>query len=139
MWPITYNLTNINNVAKQTWELIKQSNATCATLNGNLGAGKTTLVKAIGQLIGIQNNISSPTYSIINQYTGNGFSLYHLDLYRLNSVNEAIDAGVEEVLYSGNFCFIEWPDVISSILPASTLHFNINIVSQESRIINYTL
>ena len=137
MWPIQYNLTNINNVASQVWQLTKQAGATCITLNGNLGSGKTTLVKAIGKLLQINTNITSPTYSIINEYIGKDFVINHLDLYRIKTEQEAIDAGVEEVIYNEGLSFIEWPLIIKNILPETSLHFYINIINNTTRSINY--
>ena len=137
MWPIQYNLNTIINVASQVWQLTKQAGATCVTLNGNLGAGKTTLVQAIGKLLQINTNITSPTYSIINEYVGKDFTVNHLDLYRLKTEQEAIDAGVEEVIYSEGLCFIEWPLIIKNILPETCLHFYIDIINNTTRSINY--
>lgn len=85
-------------------------------LNGELGAGKTTLVKALAKQYGIDET-SSPTFSLINEYRGaKGDKIYHIDLYRLQSLDEAMDIGIEDYLYSGNRCWIEWPDVIMPLV-----------------------
>jgi len=86
-------------------------------LSGELGAGKTTLIQAFGDVLGIEDSIVSPTYSIINEYVSEKGTIYHMDLYRLNSLDEAFNIGIEDYLYSGNYIFIEWPDVIDSIIP----------------------
>lgn len=100
---------------------------------GNLGAGKTTLIKLICEKLNVVDTISSPTYPIINEYnTIDNRIIYHIDLYRLKSIEEALNIGIEEYLYSGNLCFIEWPDNFKSILP--TTHFNVKITKfDESR------
>lgn len=102
---------------------------------GNLGAGKTTLIKLICEKLNVVDTISSPTYPIINEYnTIDNRIIYHIDLYRLKSIEEALNIGIEEYLYSGNLCFIEWPDNFKSILP--TTHFNVKITKfDESRTI----
>lgn len=102
---------------------------------GNLGAGKTTLIKLICEKLNVADTISSPTYPIINEYnTIDNRIIYHIDLYRLKSIEEALNIGIEEYLYSGNLCFIEWPDNFKSLLP--TTHFNVKITKfDESRTI----
>ncbi|MFN8295887.1 MAG: tRNA (adenosine(37)-N6)-threonylcarbamoyltransferase complex ATPase subunit type 1 TsaE [Chitinophagales bacterium] len=102
---------------------------------GNLGAGKTTLIKLICEKLNVVDTISSPTYPIINEYnTIDNRIIYHIDLYRLKSIEEALNIGIEEYLYSGNLCLIEWPDNFKSILPAT--HFNVKITKfDESRTI----
>jgi tRNA threonylcarbamoyladenosine biosynthesis protein TsaE len=86
-------------------------------LTGELGAGKTALVKALCQCLGAEDDVSSPTFSLVNEYRdGSGHPIYHLDLYRLNTVDEAIQIGVEEYLHSGAWCFIEWPDLILPLI-----------------------
>ena len=97
---------------------------------GDLGAGKTTLIKLICEKLNVVDTISSPTYPIINEYnTIDSRIIYHIDLYRLKSIEEALNIGIEEYLYSGNLCFIEWPDNFKSILP--TTHFNVKITKFE--------
>lgn len=84
---------------------------------GDLGAGKTTLIKAFGACLDVQDSIVSPTYSIINEYDGKHGLMYHMDLYRLNSLEEAFNIGIEDYLHSDHYIFIEWPELIESILP----------------------
>jgi len=96
-------------------------------LIGDLGAGKTTFTKYFTQLIDSEDNASSPTYSVINEYKLKEGLAYHIDLYRLNSLQEAMDIGIEDYFYSGAYCFIEWPELIKPILPNEhhTLEFHI--------------
>jgi len=98
------------------------------------GAGKTTFIHALCEVMGVKGTISSPTFSIINQYTAaNGNSIYHMDLYRLKDENEAINAGVEDCLYSGNICLVEWPEKAPGIFPDGTLHVNITMLDTNTR------
>jgi len=102
--------------------------------HGEMGAGKTTFIHALCEVMGVKGTISSPTFSIINQYTAaNGNSIYHMDLYRLKDENEAINAGVEDCLYSGNICLVEWPEKAPGIFPDGTLHINITMLDTNTR------
>lgn len=87
-------------------------------LYGQMGAGKTTLVHAICEALGVHDAVGSPTFSIINEYACNGGSVFHIDCYRLRNEAEAVDAGVEDCLFSGEWCFVEWPEKIPNLLPA---------------------
>ena len=87
---------------------------------GDMGAGKTTLIKALCRAVGVVSTVQSPTFSIVNEYTTHeGHSVYHFDCYRLRNEAEALDIGVEEYFDSGNYCFIEWPERITSLWPAT--------------------
>lgn len=88
------------------------------TFAGQLGAGKTTLIKALSFCLGYRGEVTSPTFSLINEYPIEGKMVYHMDLYRLKDVNEALDIGIEEYLYSGHYCFIEWPQIVKSLMDA---------------------
>ncbi|HLG04240.1 MAG TPA: tRNA (adenosine(37)-N6)-threonylcarbamoyltransferase complex ATPase subunit type 1 TsaE [Bacteroidia bacterium] len=91
--------------------------------HGELGAGKTTFIKTICQSLGVKETMSSPTFSLVNEYHDrDGKAIYHLDLYRIKSTGEALDLGIEEYLYSGNYCFIEWPERAQELLPENTVH-----------------
>lgn len=99
---------------------------------GEMGAGKTTLIKALGKAIGITDTIQSPTYSLVNEYDSpQAGKVYHFDLYRLKSEIEALDFGIEEYLDSGNFCWIEWAERIPSLLPAQRLLIQIEVQEQN--------
>ena len=120
-------------------ELLRESKGIKVWLfEGDLGAGKTTLIKAIGHALGVKENMSSPSFSIINEYTAAGSRLYHFDFYRLEKEQEAFDIGTDEYFESGNFCFVEWAEKIPSLIPAA--HINIKITpgtSPDNRIIAY--
>ena len=85
-------------------------------LKGNLGAGKTTFVQAFGKLIGVVEHITSPTFGIMNEYHFADQLMYHLDLYRIKDLRELKDIGIEDILYSKNYCFVEWPELIVEII-----------------------
>lgn len=108
------------------------------TLSGDLGAGKTALVKAFCQVAGVSENVSSPTFSIVNQYSytspaGAEQIIHHLDLYRLKNMDEALDIGIEDYIYDDHYCLIEWPEIIASLLPPEVIHIKIVILPDSSR------
>jgi tRNA threonylcarbamoyladenosine biosynthesis protein TsaE len=103
-------------------------------LTGDLGAGKTTLIKAACSSLGVLSGMTSPTFSIINEYhTAVGEPVYHFDFYRLKDESEALDIGVDEYLDSGRYCFIEWPDRIPSLVPSRHLAINMMIADPDTR------
>lgn len=102
---------------------------------GEMGAGKTTLIKAICKELGITDEVTSPTFSIVNEYEGTDGPVYHFDFYRLKQHSEALDMGYEEYFYSGNYCFIEWPEKIADLVPDSYAGVRIHIQDNQSRLI----
>jgi tRNA threonylcarbamoyladenosine biosynthesis protein TsaE len=140
MFPLQYSLTTINTVSTQLVQYIQENQFTCITLQGNMGAGKTTLVKAICNQLGVNDGVSSPTYAIINQYQGhNNITILHMDLYRINHASELIEAGVEDALFSDLLCFVEWPEIAKDILPENRLDLQILAIDAEKRIIDKAL
>lgn len=98
---------------------------------GEIGAGKTTLIKALAESLGVAGGMSSPTFSIINEYeTENGAKIFHFDFYRIREEAEALDIGVEEYFYSGSYCFIEWPEKIPSLIPDN--HVAVRITGEDA-------
>ena len=101
-------------------------------IHGELGAGKTTLIKNFCFQLGVKDLVSSPTFSIINQYISiSGEEIFHFDFYRLNSIREALDIGVEFYFNSGAYCFIEWPELIIPLLNKNVLYLNLKIVDKK--------
>jgi tRNA threonylcarbamoyladenosine biosynthesis protein TsaE len=95
-------------------------------LYGGMGAGKTTFVKSLGTALNVVDNISSPTYALVNEYhTSNGEIIYHFDMYRIKNDAEAFDMGFEDYLYSGNLCIIEWPEMVTNLLPDNCIKVSI--------------
>lgn len=106
---------------------------------GNLGAGKTTLIKELCSQLGVQDTASSPTFSIVNEYRDrDNQPIYHFDFYRIKNEEEAVDIGIDEYFYSGNFCFVEWPEKIESLLPDNLLLVRIGGNEGEKRTFNLT-
>ena len=106
---------------------------------GDMGAGKTTFIKSVCKSLGVEENVSSPTFSIVNEYVAHGKAIYHFDFYRINSIREAFDMGYEEYLYSGNICLIEWPEKIQELLPEHHVRVDIEILNEHKRIVNFEL
>src|SRR3982751_2736087 len=102
---------------------------------GEMGAGKTTFIKSLCACLGTHENITSPTFSIVNEYEGAGNKIYHFDFYRLKNENEALDMGYEEYFYSGHYCFIEWPEKIAGLLPEHYISVEINVLSDNERLL----
>jgi tRNA threonylcarbamoyladenosine biosynthesis protein TsaE len=129
---MTYDLSAIDEVADHLLSLYSASPVWCFV--GEMGAGKTTLIKEICKKLGVTETLSSPTFSIINQYESfEGKDIYHFDFYRIEEDAEVIQLGVEDLFYSGAFCFIEWPDRVIDYLPDRYLQICINLVSPTER------
>ena len=129
---VLFTLPQIQSAAAAFLAAVK--NTKVIALHAEMGAGKTTFVHALCNELGVADAVSSPTFSIINEYTtAAGKTIYHLDLYRLKSVQEAINAGVEDCLYSGNLCLVEWPEIAPAIFPEDTLHVHIEIAGNDER------
>jgi len=109
-------------------------NAKVFAFYGEMGTGKTTLIKALARNLGSRDSLSSPSFSIVNEYRDAwGKPIYHMDLYRLKKPEEAEEIGVEEYLYSGCYCFIEWPEVLEPMLPEDAVHLLLETSSDGSR------
>lgn len=102
---------------------------------GDMGSGKTTFIKAICHTLGVTDVVSSPTFSIVNEYDSPGGPVFHFDFYRLKNETEAMDLGYEDYLYSGNYCFIEWPEKISNLLPEHVTNVNLKITGENERLV----
>lgn len=113
---IVFSLDELQSVVKQL--LNTKSLKKIITFHAEMGVGKTTIIKEIVKQLGVNDNSSSPTFSLVNEYrTSNEEIVYHFDLYRLNSEEEAYDMGLDEYFYSGNWCFIEWPEKTPNLIP----------------------
>ena len=129
---LIFTLDDIRQVATQ-FLTVTAGNKVFA-IQGEMGAGKTTFVHALCKVMGVKDTVSSPTFSIINQYsTSDDQTVYHMDLYRLKDENEAINAGIEDCLYSGNTCLVEWPEKIPAIFPDDTLYITITAIDTNTR------
>jgi tRNA threonylcarbamoyladenosine biosynthesis protein TsaE len=125
------SLENIHLAAKEFWEFFKDKKL--FAFNGKMGAGKTTFIHALCDVKKVSSSVGSPTFSIINEYISPEGKIFHIDLYRLKDEEEAIRAGVEDCLYSGEICLVEWPQRAPSIFPPETIYISIELVDQVTR------
>lgn len=132
-------ISSIDDLQKAAKEFISNigSNKVFA-FYGKMGAGKTTLIKAICEELGVTDTVASPTFAIVNEYRtkDNNEPIYHFDFYRIKQLSEVYDMGYEDYLYSGNLCFIEWPELIEELLPEGTVKVNIETTEEGERIIS---
>jgi tRNA threonylcarbamoyladenosine biosynthesis protein TsaE len=129
---IITSLENINTVANQLVPELENKHV-CA-LFGPMGVGKTTLISALCAQMGIESEVNSPTFAIVNEYfKPNGDSVFHFDFYRINSLNEAFDFGYEEYFYSNSLCLVEWPEKIEPLLPDDTIYLILSENADGSR------
>lgn len=134
MMNTTYKLqlTNIECIARQFVE--EQGDGRVFAFYGQMGAGKTTFIAAVCKALRIEEPVNSPTFAIVNEYVAdNGETVYHFDCYRLNTLRDALNIGIEEYFASGNICFIEWAENIEELLPADTVRVNIVVEDDGSR------
>lgn len=130
-----FELQSLDQIDCVAVEFIKlMGNKKVFAFYGEMGAGKTTFIKAVCKAMGVTDNITSPTFALINEYAGqNGEPIYHFDCYRLKNVTEAYDIGLEEYLWSGRVCFIEWPEKIEDLLPSGCVDVQIETLLDNSR------
>jgi tRNA threonylcarbamoyladenosine biosynthesis protein TsaE len=129
-----YSLHELSEIAK---EVIDNSNHKILLFYGDMGVGKTTLIKEILKQLGVKDNVSSPTFSLVNEYhTTNEDKVYHFDFYRIEDEEEALDMGVEEYFYSNNWCLVEWPNKVENLLPLKSVSITITSDSNQVRTIS---
>lgn len=132
-------IDNLSDVASAAKEFVSNIDPemTVYAFRGKMGAGKTTFIAEVCKALGVSDDISSPTFSIINEYRSDETAelIYHFDFYRIKSQEEALDAGVEDYFFSGALCFVEWPEMIEDLLPGNTVDVFIEVQEDNSRII----
>lgn len=129
---IVNSLQELKNISK---EIVEHMEEPIILFKGEMGAGKTTLIKILCEEMGIQEEVNSPTFSIVNEYQrGNGEMLYHFDFYRIEDEEEAYDFGYEEYFFSGHCCLVEWPEKIANLLPSNFGLLEINKINEERHI-----
>lgn len=115
----------------------QMGNAKVFAFYGQMGAGKTTFIKAICQELGVEDVITSPTFALVNEYTaGDGSSIFHFDFYRVKKLEEVYDMGYEDYFYSGARCLLEWPELVEELLPQDTVKVNIHVNADGSRVVD---
>ena len=129
------NLSDLDYVAQKF--VNKMDNRKVFAFYGEMGAGKTTLIKAICKAMGVTETITSPTFSLVNEYKDDDDNpIYHFDFYRIKNIEEAFDFGYEDYFYSGNICFVEWPELIESLLPTEVVEVIIKVDKNGQRLIS---
>ena len=106
---------------------------------GEMAAGKTTFIKSFCEALGVEDVVSSPTFSIVNEYESNTGTVYHFDFYRLKNLQEAYDIGYEEYFYSGDYCLVEWPSKVEELLPETYIKVEIAVTGNEQRLFQFNL
>lgn len=130
-----HGIQELPTAASSLLSIIKE--AAVVALYGKMGAGKTTLIKELCSQLGVTDIVNSPTFSLVNEYhTVDGKTIFHFDFYRINKLEEVYDFGYEEYFYSGNLCFIEWPELIEQLLPEDTLKLQIAEQPNGTRIVS---
>ena len=131
---ILENLSSIDQVAEQILKDFPSSRL--FSLNRNMGAGKTTLTKYLCKALEVEDNVCSPTFAIVNEYfSQKKGTIYHFDFYRIKNLQEAIDIGFDDYIFSGNYCFMEWCENISPLLPDEITEIKIEVLENKTRII----
>lgn len=126
------NLSDINIVAQQFVEIM--GDRSVFAFYGEMGVGKTTFIKALCKVLGVTETITSPSFAIVNEYSKeDGGPIFHFDFYRIKNIEEAYDFGYEDYFYSGHLCFIEWPELVESLLPENVVKVQIILERNEQR------
>jgi len=128
---LRFQLQDIAHAASVFWQAYPLQSV--FAFHGNMGAGKTTFIHGLCEAKGVTDTVGSPTFSIINEYRYPGGSIFHIDLYRLKDEEEAIRAGVEDVLYSGDICLVEWPERAPDIFPPDTVQVRLEVLDPDTR------
>ncbi len=131
------SIAGIKNAAEELAPIIRK-NKICL-FYGEMGAGKTTLIKSICATLGVVETVSSPTFALIKEYEALDQVIYHFDFYRIKSIHEVFDIGYEDYFYSGNICLIEWPEKIQELIPAERVDVEITVIDQDKRKLNVNI
>ena len=134
----TFTCKNLNDLPSIAEEMLKIfPDERVFAFYGSMGAGKTTFIKVLCDKLGVLNEVVSPTFAIINEYLAEQYGqVYHFDFYRINKIEEVMDIGYEDYLYSGNYCLMEWPEKIEKLLPEDIVYVKIENLDDDSRSIH---
>lgn len=135
-----WQIEHLESLSQYSHKLLETfPNTRVFAFTGEVGAGKTTFIQSLCKQLGVTSAVTSPTFALVNEYpytdaaSGLPQSVYHLDLYRLRSIEEALEIGVEDYLYSQKYCFVEWPELIEPLLPEDTVRIHFEILSDSQR------
>ena len=133
------SINSLNEIRKAAQEFVAaMGDRTVFAFYGKMGAGKTTFIKAVCEELGVEDVINSPTFAIVNEYVdGRGEPIYHFDFYRIKNQQEVLDIGYEDYVYSGNVCFMEWPELIENLLPDDAVKVTIEEEVDGSRKVSF--
>lgn len=129
------SLSSLEDVAHQIILSLGERNV--VLFRAEMGAGKTTLISRIVKALGAEDNVTSPTFALVNQYEGTERRIYHFDFYRIERIEEVFDFGYEEYFYSGDLCLVEWPEKIEPLLPEDAMQVYITVDDDEHRIFEF--
>jgi tRNA threonylcarbamoyladenosine biosynthesis protein TsaE len=137
---IKIKIKNLSGLPRAASQILEEAEGNRIFLfYAEMAMGKTTLIKELCKQLGVEDNVSSPTFSIVNEYAGKQEKIYHFDFYRIKDEQEAFDLGYEEYFYSGNYCFVEWPEKIENLLPENAVSISITGNSEGERMIELHL
>ena len=133
------SINSLNEIGKAAQEFVAaMGDRKVFAFYGKMGAGKTTFIKAVCEELGVEDVINSPTFAIVNEYVdGKGDPIYHFDFYRIKNIQEVLDIGYEDYVYSGNVCFMEWPELIENLLPDDAVKVTIEEEMDGSRKVSF--
>ena len=136
MHSFSYTLNQLDEVAQRL--LQEAGEEKVWVFKGQMGAGKTTLIKSLAKALQVEDQVSSPSFGIVNEYqTQSKGLIFHFDFYRLDDPMEALDIGIEEYFYSGNYCWLEWAEKITPFLPEQFFHIELALASETGRILTF--
>jgi tRNA threonylcarbamoyladenosine biosynthesis protein TsaE len=131
---IEIQIPSLDKIADAAREFVEQiGDKRVFAFYGGMGAGKTTFIKAVCEQLGVKDAVTSPTFAIVNEYASDFGPVYHFDFYRIKNLGEVMDLGFEDYAYSGNFCLMEWPELIEDLLPDNTVNVHIAETSNGMR------
>lgn len=131
---IEIQIPSLNKISDAAREFVEQiGDKRVFAFYGGMGAGKTTFIKAVCEQLGVKDAVTSPTFAIVNEYASDFGPVYHFDFYRIKNLGEVMDLGFEDYAYSGNFCLMEWPELIEDLLPDNTVNVHIAETSNGMR------
>jgi len=134
---VVFQLRDIDQVARQFWQATEGRKV--FAFHGQMGAGKTTFIHALCDVKKVTSTVGSPTFSLVNEYRHPGGLIYHIDLYRIRDEEEAARAGIEDCIYSGQLCLVEWPDRAPGIFPDNTVHVWLEVKDDATRRLQITI